>query len=206
MNETLELKKKNKIYLDKIHVNLKKVDIKDIQNLSTITSPHQYVKNVFEILCFMRSFTPLKIQSGKKLIVDFWETSRRLIFNNPTGIKTWMDTYDKDKISEKIISKIEEFEKIQFFTVENLLKINKVSSYILKWIFQIKDYYYFKKEESKIKTKKETEKGKENIKKEKENIKKTIELKKIFKSKKSEVIENDKVFFFNSFFININNN
>ena len=128
--------------LDEALQSLNQLSRNDIVEVKSMRNPPEGVKLVMEATCIMFSVAPKMVADpnkvGKKM-KDYWEPSTKLLTDTSKFLDSLM-SFDKDNISDNVISQIEPFISDENFTPANVSRVSKACTSICMWARAMNTY------------------------------------------------------------------
>lgn len=113
----------------------------DISEVRTMKNPHKSVKLVMECLCVMKKVAPARFpdQSTGKIIMDYWEPSKKYILSDPKLLKS-LKAFDRDNVPPKIMKKIRYYISLPEFDINKIKNTSHAVHSLCSWIYAIEAY------------------------------------------------------------------
>ncbi|KNE63057.1 hypothetical protein AMAG_08223 [Allomyces macrogynus ATCC 38327] len=115
----------------------------DVIEVRSMQRPPEGVKLVMEAVCIMKGLKPKKVDGDKpgKKVDDYWEVGKSML-SEPAKFLDSLMTFDKDNISEAVITKIKPYIENPDFAVEVISKVSKAATSICAWVRAMEKYYW----------------------------------------------------------------
>eukprot|EP01083_Nonionella_stella_P111300 326422_1 len=121
--------------------DLKKSDIDEVR---AFRNPPGGVRLTMEVACKVLGVAPVKKKdpATMKKYDDFWEAAQKSILSDAKKFLETLVTFDKDSLTEKIVSKISPYMSNPAFTVAEIEKASKACRAICMWSHAMHTYFY----------------------------------------------------------------
>merc|ERR1740129_231702 len=127
---------------------LKKLKMDHFRELNALTKPPAQVCLVCEVLCIIFNLKPVTKDDPDapgEVIYDYWETSRKELLSDPKTLLEKLFNFDRDNISDGIISSIAPYMHRQDFDAAAIRKISICCEAICLWVRGIYKYHFVAK-------------------------------------------------------------
>lgn len=125
---------------------VKSLNKNDITEVRAMMRPPEGVRLVMEAVCIMKNIAPKKVAGDKPgvKVDDYWEPGKALL-QDPGKFLDSLLNFDRDNISDAIISRIQPYIDSEAFTPQAIAKVSKACTSICLWVRAMFKYHHVAK-------------------------------------------------------------
>ncbi|KAK4887372.1 hypothetical protein RN001_003643 [Aquatica leii] len=123
--------------------SLKALNKNDITEVKGMKKPPVGVIYVIEAICICKGIKPNKVP-GEKLgekVLDYWEPGRNML-SDPGAFMASLLNYDKESITEEMITKLKVYVENPLFTPQKIAQVSKACMSLCTWVHAMYKFYF----------------------------------------------------------------